>query len=149
MKCKKCEVEKDINEFYSNDRTCKECRKSAVRANRIAKADYYKEYEKKRANKPDRVAARKAYSKTEAGKAAHRKAHKKWVEKNPIKRACHIIVGNAIRDGKLIKQHCEVCSCEIVHAHHDDYAKPLKVRWLCDEHHNEWHRINGEGKNAI
>lgn len=149
MKCKKCESEKEIIEFYSNDRTCKECRKSAVRANRIAKADYYKEYEKNRANKPDRVAARKAYSKTEAGKAAHRKAHKKWVEKNPIKRASHIIVGNAIRDGKLIKQPCEVCSCDIVHAHHDDYAKPLEVRWLCDEHHNEWHRINGEGKNAI
>jgi hypothetical protein len=148
MKCKKCELKKDVSEFYANDRTCKECRKKAVRANRLSKADYYREYDRKRANNPDRVAARKAYSKTEAGKEAHKRATKKWIEKNPIKRAAHILVGNAIRDGKLLKSTCEICGSKDVHAHHDDYARPLEVRWLCDEHHNEWHRINGEGKNA-
>jgi len=26
------------------------------------------------------------------------------------------------------------------HAHHDDYGLPLKVRWLCRNHHTQWHR---------
>ncbi len=27
-----------------------------------------------------------------------------------------------------------------VHAHHDDYSKPLEVRWLCQPCHHEWHK---------
>lgn len=34
-----------------------------------------------------------------------------------------------------------------IHAHHDDYAKPLEVRLLCRRHHNEWHREHGSGLN--
>lgn len=26
-----------------------------------------------------------------------------------------------------------------VQAHHDDYAKPLEVRWLCRKHHDDHH----------
>lgn len=148
MICKKCNTEKQSSEFYSSDKTCKECRRAAVKANRIAKSDYYKEYEKGRANNPKRVAARKAYAKTEAGKEARKRAQKRWLEKNPIKRAVHIITGNAIRDGALKKKPCEVCGNVTVHAHHDDYAMPLKVRWLCEKHHYEWHQENGEGLNA-
>lgn len=92
---------------------------------------------------------RRDYQKTEKGKAAHAKATKRWQEKNAIKRGVHVITGNAIRDGILKKKPCEICGSKTVHAHHDDYAKPLNVRWLCDEHHNEWHRQNGEGANAF
>jgi ribosomal protein S27AE len=57
-------------------------------------------------------------------------------------------VAYAIKIESLKKEPCEVCGCEKVHAHHDDYDKPLNVRWLCTIHHNEWHSKNGEGKNA-
>ncbi|MFC3331681.1 hypothetical protein ACFOEM_04310 [Paenalcaligenes hominis] len=34
---------------------------------------------------------------------------------------------------------CEVCGKSKVDAHHDDYSKPLEVRWLCREHHMQHH----------
>lgn len=35
---------------------------------------------------------------------------------------------------------CEVCGrTRNVDAHHDDYAKPLDVRWLCRSHHRKLH----------
>lgn len=44
---------------------------------------------------------------------------------------------------------CNKCGEEKVHAHHDDYDKPLKIRWLCTIHHKQWHSVNGEALNAI
>ena len=40
----------------------------------------------------------------------------------------------------LEKKPCEVCGSEKVDAHHDDYLKPLDVRWLCRKHHMQVHR---------
>ena len=69
-------------------------------------------------------------------------------EKYPNKYKAHTMVNNAIRDKRLFKEPCEVCNCtEKIHAHHDDYAKPLNIRWLCAEHHRQWHIENGEAKN--
>lgn len=48
-------------------------------------------------------------------------------------------VGNAIKAGYLVKQPCEVCGNLEVEGHHDDYDKPLDVRWLCKAHHVEHH----------
>jgi ribosomal protein S27AE len=47
------------------------------------------------------------------------------------------IAYEAIKTGKLIKQPCEKCGKIDVDAHHDDYSKPLEVRWLCEKHHRE------------
>jgi hypothetical protein len=57
----------------------------------------------------------------------------------PEKRKAHWTVENALRSGKLVKGPCEVshdCAGRI-EAHHDDYAKPLEVRWLCKRHHKQ------------
>lgn len=138
--CNTCNTTKDDSEFHkrkaSKDGLAARCK------------DCQREYDKARLRDPKRMKMRRDYQKTEKGKLAHARATKIWLEKNTIKRAVHIIVGNAVRDGKLTKQTCEICGCEKVHAHHDDYAKPLDVRWLCDIHHKEWHSLNGEGKNA-
>lgn len=44
----------------------------------------------------------------------------------------------AIKRGHLVRGPCEhadrTCLGRI-EAHHDDYSKPLKVRWLCKRHH--------------
>ena len=150
MKCKSCGLEKDPSLFYKSDqKTCKECVKARVRNNREEKADYYREFDKKRANNLERVQARKDYLSTEAGKKSKQKAVQKYKEKNPKKRAAHVITGNAIRDWKLVKGLCEVCGTdENIVAHHSDYDRPLDVTWLCAMHHTEWHKENGEGENA-
>lgn len=43
-----------------------------------------------------------------------------------------------IRRGKVVPQPCEVCG-QKAEAHHDDYNKPLEVRWRCTAHHLELH----------
>lgn len=47
---------------------------------------------------------------------------------------------DAIKSGKLVRQPCEKCGEPKTDAHHDDYSKPLEVRWLCRAHHAEHHR---------
>lgn len=137
--CGKCKQEKDAADFNKRSASidglsasCKQCQKA---------------YDEARLRDPKRVSARLEYQKTK-GKDAHGKACKKWVANNTIKRAAHILVGNAVRAGTIIKKCCEICGNEKSNAHHDDYAKPLDVRWLCDIHHQEWHKENGEGLNA-
>lgn len=48
-------------------------------------------------------------------------------------------VGIAIKKGELVRQPCEVCGAAKTDAHHDDYSKPLDVRWLCRLHHFQHH----------
>ena len=55
----------------------------------------------------------------------------------------HNAVRSAIKMGELKRQPCEVCGNEKSQAHHDDYSKPLDVRWLCQKHHYEHHKLHG------
>lgn len=139
-KCNSCNTEVKKTEFYKRTASvdglaaiCKQCQK---------------DYDKARLRQPSRMKARRDYQKAVKGSLAHSRACKQWISKNPIKRGVHVMTGNAIRNGLLNKEPCEVCGNDKVHAHHDDYAKPMSVNWLCDIHHNEWHRDNGEGLNA-
>jgi hypothetical protein len=49
---------------------------------------------------------------------------------------------------KMRSQPCEVCGLVDADAHHDDYAKPTDVRWLCRSHHRQHHAKFGPGLNA-
>lgn len=70
--------------------------------------------------------------------------------KNPMRVKAAALVTAAIKRGVLERLPCEICGAygkdnngvSIVHAHHDDYRKPLHVRWLCRTHHMEWHQHN-------
>jgi hypothetical protein len=51
-------------------------------------------------------------------------------------------VMNAVRDGRLKKQPCEVCGTWLVDAHHHMGYEPehwLDVQWLCVIHHKAAH----------
>lgn len=92
---------------------------------------------------PKRAAARKAYSKTPEGREAGGRAKREWIKRNAEKRTAQLAVGNAVRDGRMFKpEECEMCG-ELgrkIHGHHDDYSKPLEVRWVCPPCHKEIHR---------
>ena len=48
-------------------------------------------------------------------------------------------VKEAKQNGTLEQKPCEVCGSVKTAAHHDDYDKPLDVRWLCWHHHGKVH----------
>jgi hypothetical protein len=148
--CIRCNTEKPLSNYYKHIKMadghlnkCKECSKRENTKNRDKKIEYYREYDKKRANNPERVAARESFAKSEAGIISQSKAKARYIEKNPIKRAAHNMVSNALKSGLLKRSLCEVCgTSKNIHAHHDDYALPLVVKWLCAPHHAEWHKNN-------
>ena len=56
----------------------------------------------------------------------------------------YTLVKTALENGDLVRpDRCEDCDAhgKIV-GHHDDYAKPLDVRWLCYSCHKIWHNNN-------
>lgn len=148
--CIKCDKYQPESEYYRSTMRangtgeCKSCTRARVRANREAKIDYYREFDRKRANLPHRVQARKEYAQTEAGKERKSAAIKAWAVRNPASCKAHNAVNNAVRDGRLIKPDtCESCNNKCnPHGHHCDYNKPLDVMWLCVSCHNEWHKEN-------
>ena len=133
-KCFKCGAEKPLTSFYKHTRMadghvnkCKECNKRDVRENRLAKLGYYREYDKMRWQN-DQRRRQVQYERT-----------RQWNEEHPEKYRAHYAVTNAVRDGRLKKEPCEVCGAAFTHGHHDDYTKPLDVRWLCPSHHRQLH----------
>jgi len=61
-------------------------------------------------------------------------------KKYPEKFKVHIQTTSALTRGKIISEPCEICGDEKSQAHHDDYNKPLDIRWLCIAHHNKHHK---------
>lgn len=133
-KCFKCKQTKDISEFYVHKQMadghlnkCKQCSKKDVRRR------YYepesrikiKEYEKYRSQQAKRKALVLDYQ---------RVRRNKYPEKNIARDK----VNKAIHSGVIVRQQCEICGNK-AQAHHDDYNKPLDVRWLCLKHHRELH----------
>jgi hypothetical protein len=142
--CKICKKTDAQVEFYDSINTyCKEHWKERVRVNRLAKPDQYKEFDRKRANLPHRVAARETYRKTDAFQQSHSKAAKKWDAINHDRKAATTAVNNAVRDGKLIKLPCLICGAKS-QAHHPDSSEPLCVVWLCSKHHAQAHILTRE-----
>lgn len=102
---------------------CKECVRSRVNKYRRDNLSKVHEYDVARSKSPHRA----------------KKAHARAVERrkrDPRKYLARTAVGNAVRDGRLVKGPCFRCgSTSGIEAHHDDYSKPLEVRWVCFKCH--------------
>lgn len=144
QRCRSCLTDKPMDAFYACNRArCKDCVKASVNAYRQENLERVRSYDRMRGSMPHRVAARKEYAQSEAGKQAHRRALRVSRIKFPEKAVARFAVSNAIRDGKLIPWPvCSVPTCDgKPQAHHPDYSQPLDVVWLCDKHHKEAHAI--------
>lgn len=135
--CFKCKTAKPLTEFYPHKQMadghlnkCKECTKRDACKHRESNIDAIRKYDRDRGS-------RQGYAYI-----------KEYREKFPNKYKAHCRLNNALRFGKVAKQPCEECRREPAVAHHDDYAKPLDVRWLCQAHHKQWHAVHGEAANA-
>ena len=83
---------------------------------------------------------------TPAANATKYARQARWREKNPMKRWAHVATASAIRRGLIHPQPCEVCGSPQSEAHHDDYQRPMAVRWFCRGHHKAEHRrLKAEG----
>ena len=139
-KCFKCGEVKSLSDFYKHKmmadghvNKCKQCNKKDVIENRKKNVDYYREYDKAR------------------GARQTVEYQRNYRNEFPMKYAAHRLVSNSLRDGRLSKpENCQECGRfhGHIHGHHDDYALPLIVRWLCPSCHKAWHDKNGEAKNG-
>ncbi len=117
--CKRCDIPKPLDEFYvhfamadGHLNFCKECVKERIRQRR-ATVDL-REDEKRRYERKKRTG----------------RAQAQWA------------VNKAKNRGTLCPEPCEACGESRAQAHHDDYSRPLDVRWLCTTHHGIEHRIH-------
>lgn len=141
--CLSCGGNKSAGEFYFEKRfnsirqPCKECFRAKERSRRSSPKVRAKEREYKVANRNKTSEYSRNFRSRNPGYSSNRA--RVWCDNNPEKRAAHQLTWSAIRSGKLIRQPCEVCGGARAQAHHDDYSKPLSVRWLCQVHHSEYH----------
>lgn len=61
------------------------------------------------------------------------------MERHPEKWAARRQVRDAVRAGRLVKLPCSHCGDARSNGHHEDYAKPLDVVWLCRKCHDAEH----------
>lgn len=62
-------------------------------------------------------------------------------EENPDAYHARTRLNVAVRFRQIEKLPCEVCGDVKSEGHHEDYSRPLDVRWLCRKHHAELHRL--------
>jgi hypothetical protein len=137
--CSVCGKSKEVAGFYRHPHTtdgyqalCKECQKARSR--------------RRTREKPSEIRAhRKTYRATPRGRALHRDDSRRYYRADKQRAKAHYSVSNAVRLNLLGREPCEICGRE-AEAHHDDYSKPLQVRWLCQKHHLEAHGrlVHGE-----
>ena len=154
-RCRECRALKPLGEYYKHNgmadghlNKCKSCVKSRVRKYRVENIEQIREYDRLRGQlerRKDNVKHVRVQRRRHPEKhAADLEASRRWRGRNKIKRACHIIVEHAIKDGKLVAKDCERCGAgregNEIQAHHEDYSKPLDVVWLCTVCHGKRHR---------
>ena len=151
-KCTKCQETKKLNE-YGVDKRAFDGRRSECKRCMLVRAREYKR-SLKGVSRDCLNASRRKWAATNRDKING--YNNRWVEANPEKLRelsrqkykkdkgkylARDAVKRAINSGSIKRGGCEICgTTERVQAHHDDYSKPLVVRWFCCQHHHDLHR---------
>lgn len=155
--CRVCGEEKPLSEYHrdaeyrnGHKSECKACASARVKRRNIEHPEIRQAYREKnrqklieyhrrlRREQPEKVRATETrYRNSEKGKAVQRRAERRQRERYPERIRARAAVNNAIQAGKLTRGPCEMCGGKPAEAHHQDYSRPLDVRWLCRPHHRE------------
>ena len=156
--CRICSREKPLTEFYRRPTSadgyrteCKECKRAEDRRHnqedperkrrfRLANLEHNRAYDRARCNTPSRKDADNRYKRSEKWKSIQRVRMSRYRKENAHKTAARRKVRLAVANGILKKLPCECCGRMPTQAHHEDYSKPLVVRWLCSTCHSREHR---------
>jgi hypothetical protein len=149
--CKRCGETKPYDGFYRHSAMgdgylsfCRECTKARIAKHREANLDRIREYDRNRPN----FEVRRIKNNENRKLRGH--MWKKIQESDPLKQKARRAVQYALKTGRIKVEPCERCGFAIgVHAHHEDYSKPLDIMWLCRTCHGERHReINEERRRS-
>lgn len=149
-KCFKCNSEKPFSDFYKHSQMsdgyvnkCKSCAKLDSLKHRSKNIEKVRAYDRNRPNRKERIKKQSSYFYTDKGKEVRFLAARNYRDKNPLRYKANCAVSNAIRDGRLCRpNYCDKCGIDCKpQGHHDDYKKPLNVRWLCVGCHNKFHNF--------
>ena len=99
---------------------------AAIREHNRARTAAYRAADPERAKRQGRENMARYRAKT--GNTVHSEAR------------AHRILNGALKRGYMTRQPCERCGAEKTDAHHDDYSRPLDVRWLCRRCHMAVHK---------
>jgi hypothetical protein len=132
---------KEKRAAYQRSEAGRACKKR-YRSSEHGKAkhrEYVRRAYQEKATVRERVNAyQRSWRKTPTGRAQRAEERASMIAKGRY-RVYHQLHA-ALRSGKISRQPCESCGSQKSQAHHDDYSKPLDVRWLCAKHHAEHHR---------
>jgi hypothetical protein len=150
MVCKKCGKHRSSKNFYKNNKvTCRFC---IIEYNKEYQKKYRKDFADKRSEYSKRYREKNKDRITEYYKEWYSANGRKrssvymekiteWQENNPEKRDAAYQVNLEVSRGNIVRPTvCSECGQERkVVGHHDDYTKPLDVRWLCYSCHKIEH----------
>jgi hypothetical protein len=144
--CNDCKVEKPIEGFFRKKSVpsgyasiCKECDKARHRAWAKTPRGRLKELVREKAKIEKNREHYRAKSRDR-----FRRRYSQWghAKPDPLKQAARSAVARAVRTGDLARpKSCVDCKAIVgLHAHHEDYSKPLDVVWVCSVCHGRRHR---------
>ena len=149
-KCFKCGAVKETTEFYKHPQMsdgflgkCKECTKKDSSKRRADNLESCQAYDRARCMQPQRVELRRKVSKARVADGRQAESQRRYKDNHPDRYITHNTLHNAKRDGKIYQpKECSECGIETknLEAHHEDYSKPLDVKWLCIPCHGEKRR---------
>lgn len=154
--CTSCLQVKPLEDFYRDQSCvdgrsgrCKPCKSKLYSAARLALSEderrFLNEASARRRDTASPEVRARQLERTRAWRAAPKQKEddkrRHAADYKTQKGLARSLVQTAIRSKKVTRLPCEVCGASPTHGHHDDYSKPLDVRWLCRSHHADHHRV--------
>lgn len=146
MHCKYCNTDKPKSSFKKHSRKCVQCQTKKGQEWRTQHAERYKKTRKawllKNADQ-QREYMRKRYHSGNYKRSKNFKITSRlWKMRNREKVRAKGRVEYAIKTGMLTRpKKCSICGDgPYIVAHHEDYTKPLEVKWVCCSCHRRIHK---------